>query len=171
MIDKLYSITISFILNNCNDEYADELKIAYMNYLQKTYSAVIDEKISDNKLNVIIKLEKEYWDNKSQLEKLSLLITDVSFNNLNTISTEIFNLAREKMINKYEVKNKPSKEEIDKMIASFKELTNDVYFFNEGAAKRILSETILDYLYVFSDNDVFSLRLGKIFSQIESIRE
>lgn len=85
---------------------------------------------------------------------------DSNFDEIKHISTEIFEVAKEKMKNK-ETKTNIDAEETKKKL---KELLEKVDFLNEIEAKRLVSEAMLDLDYISnSDVKILSLRLGQMY--------
>lgn len=85
---------------------------------------------------------------------------DSNFDEIKRISTEIFEVAKEKIENG-EVKTNIDAEKTKKEL---KELLDKVDFLNEIEAKRLVSEAMLDLDYISnSDVKILSLRLGQIY--------
>ncbi len=85
---------------------------------------------------------------------------DSNFDNIRRISTEVFEIAKEKM------KNGKLKADLDieKTRKNLKDLLDKVDFLNEIEAKKLVSEAILDLDYISnSDVKILSLRLGQIY--------
>lgn len=172
MIDKLYNKISPIIFKGIEEEYKSEVESGLKNYLYNRYKdSFNDPKTAENRLKSYINIETEYWKNAPVDFKLFSFVHDENFEMLEKLSREIYNLAKSKMINDYKVDIKPSKEEMDKLISYFVKLSENVKPFNLRTAKNILSETILDYQYVFNKTDILSLRLGREYQSINNLNK
>ena len=172
MIDKLYNELLPIVLNDIDENYIDDLKEGLKNYLSERYkNSFNDPKTSEINYNNFLKIEKNRWTNTPNINKLSYLIYDENFEKLIQLSNNIFLLAKDKMYNKYKIDRNLSNEEIQKTISNIEYLADNVYFFNSHNVKNLLSETILDYLYVYTNNDDMSLRLGKEYNNYKYLNE
>ncbi len=169
MIDEIYDKTIDTILNGVSDNYKDQLREGYKNYLNNYYQNYNDE-TNQVKIQSMIDFQNQYWS-KSPLEsRYSSLIVDKSFNELRNLSNQLFLLAKEKLINNYQV-DTVSDEQANEMIETFKKLRDKSYIFNEMQANYLLSETIADYLYLYKNDDSMSLRLGREYRERKEFEE
>ncbi len=85
---------------------------------------------------------------------------DISFQEIQKISLEIFGIAKEKMLTDKVIGNI----ELDKYKEQLVNLLKDVNFINELEAKKLVSEAMLDIDYIIKDEvRVLSMRLGSIY--------
>ncbi len=85
---------------------------------------------------------------------------DMNFQELQKISLEIFEIAKEKMLTEKVIENI----KVDKYKDQLVNLLKDVNFINELEAKRLVSEAMLDLDYISKKEvRVLSMRLGSIY--------
>ena len=85
---------------------------------------------------------------------------DISFQEIQKISLEIFGIEKEKMLTDKVIGNI----ELDKYKEQLVNLLKDVNFINELEAKKLVSEAMLDIDYIIKDEvRVLSMRLGSIY--------
>lgn len=85
---------------------------------------------------------------------------DMNFQELQKISLDIFEMAKEKMLTEKVIENI----KVDKYKDQLVNLLKDVNFINELEAKRLVSEAMLDLDYISKKEvRVLSMRLGSIY--------
>lgn len=92
---------------------------------------------------------------------------DMNFQELQKISLEIFEMAKEKMLTEKVIENI----EINKYKDQLVNLLKDVNFINELEAKRLVSEAMLDLDYISKKEvRILSMRLGSVYRKQEKIK-
>ncbi len=92
---------------------------------------------------------------------------DMNFQELQKISLEIFEIAKEKMLTEKVIENIKTDKYKDQLV----NLLKDVNFINELEAKRLVSEAMLDLDYINKKEvRVLSMRLGSIYRIQEKIK-
>lgn len=92
---------------------------------------------------------------------------DKNFQELQKISLEIFEIAKEKMLTEKVIENIKINKYKDQLV----NLLKDVNFINELEAKRLVSEAMLDLDYISKKEvRILSMRLGSVYRKQEKIK-
>lgn len=92
---------------------------------------------------------------------------DKNFKELQKISLEIFEIAKEKMLTEKVIENIKINKYKDQLV----NLLKDVNFINELEAKRLVSEAMLDLDYISKKEvRILSMRLGSVYRKQEKIK-
>ncbi len=174
LIEKIYSETIGTVLNNTNKELNDELSKSYKEYLLNIYfpKDFNNDRLSTNEiLQRIIDIEISRWKDLSEYEKMQRLIKDDAFKKIIEISNKAYELAKTKLYNSTFGQNidyipigvKEANDSIEELEELFKKIKN----FNYEEAQTLVSEGIMDFLYVSGQTEGRSIRLGREFGDIQ----
>lgn len=162
VINDAYKILINGMLNGIKEEYKEEVSANYMKYLIERYSniEVTEENIKDYLRKIIIS-EKRMWEDHDVNYRLQLLKNDNSFDIIRDISQRGFNLATASLDDSSKV---ISKEEAEENINIMMRELNNVCDFNNNAARKLVSEGILDYKFASGNDELMSMRLYHVES-------
>lgn len=140
-----------------NDEDKQELKQAFEKYLYE-YKKVL-EKSNINSLDDALKFSANKIMKLPLYNKKQKLIEDESFKEIQKISSKAFELAKNVVTGKREEIDNNSLEEMKNKL---KICLNDVREFNKQQASMLVSEGILDLVFVENPKtQLISIRLGK----------
>lgn len=166
ILQEIYSNTIETIRKNFKDDSFDYKK-GYREYLSSKYEALLSEFISEESDTMVRAIVDSYkkdeihtWENLSKDEMLSLLDSDPAFEYLRFLSNIAFEQAAQ---SKRTGVFGNDENECQKRLKELTLCSNKVKPYNVKAAKKLLSEAILDTEYSFGKTGIMSLRLAHVY--------
>ena len=162
LIKYLYSNTIELILGTFVEDEFELVAALYLTYLSDTYKDIEQSSISLERAKSIYgEREQKKWNNRTSIEKLSLLKKDDAFMKIKEMSSIAFSHARARelaSISNDEYRVKITEEYANQIIMKMEQLLKVVQPFNLQAASMIVSESINDLLYALCKTDNKSFR-------------
>lgn len=158
IISWLYDNSINFVLLGIDKKYKEELKDSYLEYLNRIYSNYkLPNKNSDDILNGLLKLEELKWKNSVQSVKLSSLLTDSAFENIQYILNVSEEYANKRIDpNNVEGNLTPviGEEQAKRNIEMLNFHLKSVREFNKEFARQLVSRAIINYKYACGLSDM-----------------
>ena len=158
-LEILKAVNLVF-LKDVPEEMKDNLENLYKKNIETQYLSLIEKIDSLEKFNkvleYIVRVETELWGNASLEGKLSYLVKDAAYNDLNALSLKIFQLARERQEKQLIL----SDAEQNQFRKQLDDLLSKVMQMNQNRAKILYSEALLDLNYAYGLSEFTSLRLG-----------
>ncbi|MDO4543510.1 MAG: hypothetical protein Q4C01_03065 [Clostridia bacterium] len=167
-IKKVYDEVIGIVMQGVERKYATEVETGYMDYLNEQSKIFGVCKDKDKAMAELIKLEVSRWSRRSRNEKLSQLLEDEAFRNINEISYEGYKAASLRAgaqscaFKADDVLPTIDIEEAERNINLLIKYLDEVREFNKAFAEGSVSEGIVDYLYASGKTKATSLRIGPV---------
>lgn len=158
---NLYAVLTESFLSNINGDNKDAVSEAYNSYLHERFDYLFDKADEDmyEKVATICKNNEEICHlNLTEEGKLAFLFPDDNFTALENVSFEIAGLARAKKSGDNPIISK-QKEEYIEQIESLAHAVSPAF---QHSAERLLSEALVDLVYLFDDDNIQSFRTATI---------
>ena len=157
-INYVYDKTISYVIKDFSLKELEEVEKSYREYLEFQYSDVVNETNIEKSKEVFTKVEIENFKNAPKIKKQIILLKDLALDEVKYFSDYARVYADERRCNDRII---ITSDQARSYIKQMEQLVKQVRDFNLEIANKLLSESIVDFLYASGISDNMSLRSAR----------